>query len=382
MKKLIMGLALATCAMTGFAQEDLPEQKYSVATNSFFSNWFVQVGADWNAFYSNEEHGLGLSHSPFKKFRANPGASIALGKWFTPGIGLRTKFQGIWGKAVVNDQTKGNHNKYLIINEQVLFNLSNLFCGYNPNRVWNVIPFVGAGLGRNMSDNINVVDLNVGLQSSWRLGKKVDVYVEAGWNRLGQAFDGVTAVKGSSNYDGVWERKDNNLYAEVGFTFRLGKSGWSKTPDVEALNALNQSQLDALNSQLEDANAENERLRGELEAKQSKQTSSVVYKSAPVSVFFNIGKTKIASSKDMVNLESFAKSAKENNNKILVTGYADSKTGSAEYNQKLSQSRADAVVEALVKFGVDKSMITTQAKGGVDDLSPVDNNRRATVEIQ
>ena len=37
--------------------------------------------------------------------------------------------------------------------------LSNLFCGYNPNRVWNVIPFVGAGLGRNMSDNINVVDL-------------------------------------------------------------------------------------------------------------------------------------------------------------------------------------------------------------------------------
>lgn len=382
MKKLIMGLALATCAMTGFAQEDLPEQKYSVATNSFFSNWFVQVGADWNAFYSNEEHGLGLSHSPFKKFRANPGASIALGKWFTPGIGLRTKFQGIWGKAVVNDQTKGNHNKYLIINEQVLFNLSNLFCGYNPNRVWNVIPFVGAGLGRNMSDNINVVDLNVGLQSSWRLGKKVDVYVEAGWNRLGQAFDGVTAVKGSSNYDGVWERKDNNLYAEVGFTFRLGKSGWSKTPDVEALNALNQSQLDALNSQLEDANAENERLRGELEAKQSNQTSSVVYKSTPVSVFFNIGKTKIASSKDMVNLESFAKSAKENNNKILVTGYADSKTGSAEYNQKLSQSRADAVVEALVKFGVDKSMITTQAKGGVDDLSPVDNNRRATVEIQ
>ncbi|MDR4930732.1 OmpA family protein [Segatella bryantii] len=382
MKKLIMGLALATCAMTGFAQEDLPEQKYSVATNSFFSNWFVQVGADWNAFYSNEEHGLGLSHSPFKKFRANPGASIALGKWFTPGIGLRTKFQGIWGKAVVNDQTKGNHNKYLIINEQVLFNLSNLFCGYNPNRVWNVIPFVGAGLGRNMSDNINVVDLNVGLQSSWRLGKKVDVYVEAGWNRLGQAFDGVTAVKGSSNYDGVWERKDNNLYAEVGFTFRLGKSGWSKTPDVEALNALNQSQLDALNSQLEDANAENERLRGELEAKQSNQTSSVVYKSAPVSVFFNIGKTKIASSKDMVNLESFAKSAKENNNKILVTGYADSKTGSAEYNQKLSQSRADAVVEALVKFGIDKSMITTQAKGGVDDLSPVDNNRRATVEIQ
>ena len=382
MKKILLILMTFALSTGVMAQTEVSGEKHSVATNSFWANWFVQANVVGSSFWGSQEQQSFKFSKMTKDYRTNLGFSIALGKWFTPGIGLRTKFQGIWGKAVVNDQTKGNHNKYLIINEQVLFNLSNLFCGYNPNRVWNVIPFVGAGLGRNMSDNINVVDLNVGLQSSWRLGKKVDVYVEAGWNRLGQAFDGVTAVKGSSNYDGVWERKDNNLYAEVGFTFRLGKSGWSKTPDVEALNALNQSQLDALNSQLEDANAENERLRGELEAKQSNQTSSVVYKSAPVSVFFNIGKTKIASSKDMVNLESFAKSAKENNNKILVTGYADSKTGSAEYNQKLSQSRADAVVEALVKFGVDKSMITTQAKGGVDDLSPVDNNRRATVEIQ
>ena len=71
--------------MGSFAQEADPTLKHSVATNSFWSNWFIQVGVDWNAWYSGQEHGLGLDRSPFKKFRSNPGASIAIGKWFTPG---------------------------------------------------------------------------------------------------------------------------------------------------------------------------------------------------------------------------------------------------------------------------------------------------------
>ncbi|MFW5480811.1 MAG: OmpA family protein, partial [Prevotella sp.] len=65
MKKLFIVLALAGMSLTSMAQED-PTLKYSVATNSFWSNWFIQAGAEWNAWYSNEEHGLGLSRSPFK----------------------------------------------------------------------------------------------------------------------------------------------------------------------------------------------------------------------------------------------------------------------------------------------------------------------------
>ena len=69
MKKLLIALAFAGLSLSASAQEADPTLKHSVATNSFWSNWFIQVGADWNAWYSNEEHGLGLSESPFKKFR-------------------------------------------------------------------------------------------------------------------------------------------------------------------------------------------------------------------------------------------------------------------------------------------------------------------------
>ena len=160
MRKLFIALAFAGFAMGVNAQEADPVQQYSVATNSFWSNWFVQAGADWSAWYSNEEHGLGLSHSPFKKFRTNPGASIAVGKWFTPGIGLRTKLQGIWGKAVTDDNNAGNGMKYWTLNEHVMFNMSNLLFGYNPKRVWNVIPFAGAGMSRNCTANKYAMQLS------------------------------------------------------------------------------------------------------------------------------------------------------------------------------------------------------------------------------
>ena len=61
MKKLLMVLAFVGVATTTIAQEADPVQKYSVATNSFWSNWFIQGNYTWTAFYSNEERGAGWS---------------------------------------------------------------------------------------------------------------------------------------------------------------------------------------------------------------------------------------------------------------------------------------------------------------------------------
>ena len=378
MKKLLIVLAMCGLTMGASAQETTtdPVQKYSVATNSFWSNWFIQVGADWNAYYSNEEHGQGLSHSPFKGFRAVPGFSVAVGKWFTPGLGLRTKFQGVWGRQVYDDV---KHTRHMwTLNENVLFNLSNMLYGYNPERVWNFVPFLGGGINRNCSDNNYAMNLSFGILNTFRVSNKVGVNFELGWNYAEEDFDGISAGKGSR----IWEGKDNRLYAEVGLTFNLGKATWEKTPDVDAIKALSQSQIDALNAQLNDANSENARLKNLLAEKKNEAPASVKnYSNAPMSVFFNINKATVASRKDLVNVKGLADYAKENNTNLVVTGYADSATGSAAYNQKLSERRAETVANELVKMGVSRDQITTEGKGGVKDLSPVSYNRRATVKI-
>ena len=379
MKKLFIALAFAGISLSSMAQDADPTLKYSVATNSFWSNWFIQVGADWNAWYSGQEHGQDLSTSPFKKFRSNPGVSVAVGKWFTPGIGLRTKLSGIWGKNVTDDNNDGNGNKYWTLNEHVLFNLSNMLCGYNPNRVWNFIPFAGAGVTRSMSYNTYAMNYSVGILNTFRVSKKVGINFELGWDRLEGDADGCDYSNGNRG----WDSHDNKLYAEVGLTYNLGKASWDKTPDVDAIKALSQSQIDALNAQLNDANAENARLKKLLAEKKEEPTNSVKeFANSPVSVFFNINKYKIASRKDLVNVKEMAKYAKENDANILVTGYADSATGKPAYNQKLSEKRANTVADEIVKMGVSRDKITTEAKGGVNDLSPISYNRRATVQIK
>ena len=47
MKKLLIVLALAGVSTASMAQDSDPVQKYSVATNSFWNNWFIQVGGEW-----------------------------------------------------------------------------------------------------------------------------------------------------------------------------------------------------------------------------------------------------------------------------------------------------------------------------------------------
>jgi outer membrane protein OmpA-like peptidoglycan-associated protein len=292
----------------------------------------------------------------------------------------------MWGRSIISEDKKTNASKYWVINEQVLFNLSNMLCGYSETRVWNFIPYVGAGVGRNMSYNTYSMDLNAGILNMFRLSKKVAINLDINYGLFDPRFDGFSATNSSTKNS--FKNMDRTLSVEVGLTYNFGKATWSKTPDVEAIKALSQGQIDALNAQLADANAENARLRNQIanhkcpkaEGGEVKTVKEIV--SAPVSVFFNIGKSKIASQKDLQNVQAIADAAKANNAKIVVTGYADSKTGKANYNQSLSEKRANTVADALVNMGVDRSNIEINAAGGVDTLSPISYNRRATVELK
>ena len=388
MKKLFLMLAVASFSLSSMAQED-PTEKYSVSTNSFWSNWFIQANVNYSALYFGNDN---ILSNPFYKFpmgtantdvdhaaRTSLGFSVAVGKWFTPGIGLRTKANALWiGKAFDSDV-----DKYITLNEQVLFNLHNLIGGYDESRVWNLIPYFGGGVGLNLDAKDNTYVWSAGLLNTFKISRKVALNLELGYMNYGQEMFYDLPAVGGIHFD----KRAHQFTVEVGATFNLGKGTWNKTPDVDAIKALSQGQIDALNAQLTDAQAENARLK-DLLANQKKEETPVVTKTvtkvvaAPVSVFFNLGQAKVASKKDLQNVYDLAKVAKENNSKIVVTGYADSKTGSANFNQKLSEKRANTVVNELVKMGVNRDDIEVVAAGGVATLSPINYNRRATVEIK
>lgn len=386
MKKILLILATFALSTSVMAQTEVSGEKHSVATNSFWANWFVQANVVGSSFWSSQEQQAVKFSKLTKDYRTNLGFSIALGKWFTPGLGLRTKFNGIWGRSVISEDKSLNASKYWTLQEQTLFNLSNMLMGYNERRVWNFIPYVGGGIGRNMSYNCYALGFSVGLLNMFRLSPKVALNLDINYGSYEASFDGFGAGADSKL---SLKGRDRAINLEVGLTYRLGKATWKSTPDIDAMQALAQSEIDALNAQLADIMAENERLSEEL-ANAGQQAAPVPQEpilvtqmvSAPVSVFFNLNQAVIASQRDLQNVAELVAVAKQQGAKLLVKGYADSQTGSAERNRQLSEQRAEAVVAELLKMGVSRDQIETEAVGGVDTLTPMPNNRRATVEIK
>ena len=386
MKKVLLFLLLIGLSTGAMAQAEVSGEKHSVATNSFWANWFVQANVVGSSFWGSQEQQSFKFSKMTKDYRTNLGFSIALGKWFTPGLGLRTKFNGVWGRSVISEDKSLNASKYWTLQEQALFNLSNMLMGYNEQRVWNFIPYAGGGIGRNMSYGCYALGFSVGLLNTFRISPKVAFNFDINYGSYEPSFDGFSAG-GDSKLS--LKGRDRVINVELGLTYRLGKATWKSTPDIDAMQALSQSEIDALNAQLADLMAENERLGEELanaeqQAAPAPQEPVTITKvvTAPVSVFFNLNKAVISSQRDLQNVAALVAVAKEQGTKLVVTGYADSQTGSAERNRLLSEQRAEAVVAELLKMGVSRDQIETVAVGGVDTLTPTPYNRRATVEIK
>lgn len=380
MKRVMILLVMTGLMLTANAQSsDVPSLKYSVATASFWSNWFLQADFSGSSFFGDRGNAIGtpISGGLLKDFRTNKGFSVALGKWFTPGLGLRTKFNGIWGRTVVSEDEDINASKYWTLNEQLLFNFSNLFAGYSETRFWNFVPYLSAGVGRNMSHNTYAMGLGAGLLNQWRISPKTSLHLDVSYGVYEPDFDGA----GGSIFSRGLPGKDRVVSFEVGVTYHLGRATFQRVPDTEAIKILYQSQIEALSAQLADEQRENARLSG-LMADRPRDGKTILVTelvAAPVSVFFNLGQDKIASRKDLQNVAELVSIALQKRAPLLVTGYADSATGSSDYNQELSLRRAQAVAKELVALGFPANRIEVKAGGGVDELSPDSYNRRVVI---
>ena len=388
MKKLMMLLAI--CSLTSFVSaaettENIPTKKHQVVTNGFWDNWFIDAGFTHLSFFSDEEHGNGVRKNPFWPGRTTFGGEISVGKWATPAFGMRFKTQAAWGRQVNVDAKAGNPTfTQFNMSLQPMLNLNNLFCGYKP-RVWNISLYGGFGFLYNKDADGFSMLYTAGLFNTFNVTKRFHINLDIYADLSEDDMDGAVNPVGYSPR--VIKTRDWVLGLSAGVGVNLGKVGWEKAPDMDAILANHKAQIDALNSSISGLEAENTALKSSLAKKPKEVVKEVVktvggFESTSASVFFNINKSTIASKKDLVNVQELVNSAKKGNKKIVITGYADSKTGSAAYNQALSEKRAQAVKDAIVAMGFDAANIETIGQGGVADLTPVSYNRRAVVTVK
>jgi hypothetical protein len=115
-----------------------------------------------------------------------------------------------------------------------------------------------------MTYNCYSMGLNVGLLNTFRITDRWAANVDISYGVYEPDFDGYP-TKGSSVH--TLKNKDRVLNAEIGITYRLGNHKWKGSTDVEAMQAMSQAEIDALNAQLHDAYEEINRLNQQVNLK-------------------------------------------------------------------------------------------------------------------
>lgn len=372
MKKVISMMAVAGLFSISTMQaqvtevleiEEIPVSKYSVQTNGFWDNWFLSLNAGAQFTYLYPEGSLKF------KDRISFSGLAYVGKWFDPSMGMRLAYNGY--------DFKGNNGKlnYMNLHADALMNVTNMIMGYDAERLYNIIPYVGMGAVRVFDHNSYAFGFNAGILNTFRLNDSWKINIEMGALLADKAMDGMTGPKRA--FDDVFS-------VTAGITYSIGGDTWNNSPDISSLLMMNAAEMAALSDALAQEQNNNRNLRNQLAQKPREVVRETIVSGncafAPQSIFFALNSAKIASHKDMVNLKAVAEMAKADNVKLRIVGYADNATGDAKYNQKLSLERAQTIADELVKLGVDKANLTVEGKGGVATLDPASYNRRVIIE--
>ena len=95
MKKGLLFILMVGASVCLSAQEKgkTEGKAYTVETNRFGANWFISGGVGGQMYFGDND-----GKADFGK-RIAPALDIAVGKWFTPGIGLRVAYNGLQAKG-------------------------------------------------------------------------------------------------------------------------------------------------------------------------------------------------------------------------------------------------------------------------------------------
>jgi outer membrane protein OmpA-like peptidoglycan-associated protein len=354
----LLGLVFSVSAQefkpqVGFSNE--PGYKTNFKKNKAGDNWFISVAGGASVLFGDHN-----SKADFKN-RLNFAPQFSFGKWFNPYLAMRVQLNGgvLHGFEEVGASTLFmQHNTYVAGHVDLLWDVTNFWGRYNEKRVFRLIPWVGLGYAQRFKTPENNRSIsrtesptvNFGILTAFRLSKRIDLNVEVQGSLLNEQFNRVSMAHLT---DGIGQ-------LSAGLTVKLGKT------DFEVLEPMDYALLNDLNGQINKLRAENDELsKRPVSCPECKEevVNNVVNNYVDNIVYFRLNSSKIDKNQQ-INIYNTAEFMKQNNTPIKVIGYADKKTGKADYNMQLSEKRARAVAKELIeKYGISSNQITIEWRG-------------------
>ena len=353
-------------------------QEADKTVNVFNPHWYVQaqVGGQYT-----------LGEISFDKL-LSPNAQLGLGYNFNKVVGARLSlntWQSKAGQKVQNTTYKWKWN-YVAPMVDATFNLSNLFCGFDPNRVVDFGVFGGIGaniawgndeaadaqkaiLANKTVSNATSVGVHAPLEYLWdgskahfaarlganvdfRVSEKVKIGVELSANTLSDRFNS----KKAGNPDWYFN-------ALVGAKIALGKTYTTKVvPAPKPVEKIIERIIEK-----------------PVVAPVKEEVKEVAEENFRRDIFFTIGNSTIAKSQRNKISDIVTYMQENPDAKITLTGYADKGTGSAAINDKIAARRAQTVYNTLAAKGVAKNRMIKKSMGS--RVQPFEKNAMNRVTI-
>lgn len=331
---------------------------------SFKPHWYLQ--AQGGAQYT-------LGEAKFSDL-ISPNVQGAIGRQFNPWLGLRLsgnawRSKGGWNAykmtATSTPETVTYKYKYVAGGLDLMFNLSNLLCGWNPMRTVNVSAFLGGGVnyagGNGEANDLKAKGYDLrycwtgkkwrpvgrgGVAIDFRLSDCVSLGIEGNANILSDKYNS----KKAGNADWYFN-------ALAGLKVNLGKT-YTKTVKAEPVRPVEEY----------------------VQPKPQPTPAPVAEKKVEKierNVFFLINSSKISEAEEAKVSELAAYLNEHSGATVEITGYADAGTGNDRINDTISAKRAESVKTLLTeKYGISASRIRTASKGArVQPFSDNDKNR-------
>ena len=377
MKKLGLLFAAAAMAVSVNAQ--------TVTESKTFDNFYIGINGGAQVKTTGESWMNNL----------NSNAGLRIGRWFTPVFGLAAE-----GNVYFNDHCKHympqskTLARYMNVGLIGTVNLSNWFAGYKGEpRLFEVVPVFGFGwahaFGTETYSNkyeANALTSKAGIDFTFNLGKAKawQVYVEPSmnWSLNGYGYEGV-----------AYDINKSAFQLNAGIVYKFKNSNGSHNFTIAQLR--DQNEIDGLNSQINSLRGDLNDKDAQLSAKDKqikdlqnaldecnkkpKYVKPATATNLQPTVLFRQGKAVVDKSQ-MPNIELIAQYMKNHQDaKVEIKGYA-SPEGNKDFNQALSQKRADAVKNVLVKkYKIAADRLTTKGMGATDKLfKQVEFNRVST----
>ncbi len=355
LNKVILSGVVALSCVSASAQEA------DKTVNVFTPHWYAQ--AQIGGQYTLGEIGFGKLLSP--------NVQVGIGYNFNQVVGARfslNTWQSKAGQNVAGNVYKWKWN-YVAPMVDATFNLTNLFCEYNPDRLVEVGVF--GGIGANIAwGNDEAADAKAAILKS-------DAATEAlkyGATPLENLWDGTKTrfvARVGANVDfrvsdrvklGV-ELSANTLSDKYN-SKKAGNPDWYFNALVGVKVALGETHTTKVIPAPKPVEKIIERIiEKPAPAPAPKVESKVVEENFRRDIFFPIGNTNIAKSQT-TKIAEIVEYMKENPDaKITLTGYADKGTGSVAFNDKIAARRAQTVYNTLAAKGVAKSRMIKESKG-------------------